>query len=380
MRKHPVSAWAFIAGLFALAWAATLTAPRESVTTQHWWIAVSLALILCFLHLLPVISARGQVRYEISAVFETAAILMLPFPVASLVIAAGWMPYLFFSGHPEPWLGPLFNWAQITVTGWGVRLVMRSVPADAGIYLAVPMFVLLNTALVVTLVALDKGLPWHKTEVVDFDAIISDLGLAALGAVLVKLGQAAPVWVGLALVPLFALYRVNQQFQLIQMGLLDPKTLVYNSRYFERTLSTQLAKSQRNGRPVTIVFGDLDYLRTINNTYGHLTGDAVITQIARIMQQHVRRDDVVARFGGEEFVIMLPGAHKEEAAALAERVRKAIAGHPFRSGDGKEFHVTMSFGVATCPEDGCEALNLIDRADTAAYRAKDLGRNRVVVA
>jgi diguanylate cyclase (GGDEF)-like protein len=124
---------------------------------------------------------------------------------------------------------------------------------------------------------------------------------------------------------------------------------------------------------------DLDLLREINNTYGHLAGDAVLMGIAKVFRSHLRHYDVPARFGGEEFCILLPETPVEEALEIAERIRKAVSETPFEvETSSQPIRATVSIGVAAFPRDGVDANELIHQADLAVYRAKLQGRNRVL--
>jgi diguanylate cyclase (GGDEF)-like protein len=118
--------------------------------------------------------------------------------------------------------------------------------------------------------------------------------------------------------------------------------------------------------------GDIDHFKTINDTYGHLVGDAVLTEMSRILRKHCRQSDIPARWGGEEFAILLPNTDISGGQALAERIRQAITTHPFEHGH----HITVSFGVATLTHD--DGRDLVRRADAALYTAKQTGRNTVV--
>ena len=124
---------------------------------------------------------------------------------------------------------------------------------------------------------------------------------------------------------------------------------------------------------------DLDLLRDINNSYGHLAGDAVLKGIAEVFRMHLRHYDVPARFGGEEFSILLPETSAEEAMEIAERIRREVAARAFDvETSSQPIRATMSIGVAAYPRDGQDANELIHQADLAVYRAKLQGRNRVL--
>ena len=158
---------------------------------------------------------------------------------------------------------------------------------------------------------------------------------------------------------------------------LDSKTELFNARYFASALDGELERAKRFERPLSIVLADLDLLREVNNTHGHLAGDAVLRGVADVLRSQLRPFDIPGRFGGEEFAIALPEASHEEALAIAERIRAAVAECGVQAAErGRFVTATISLGVATHPES--ETVDdLIHQADLALYRSKALGRNRV---
>jgi diguanylate cyclase (GGDEF)-like protein len=162
----------------------------------------------------------------------------------------------------------------------------------------------------------------------------------------------------------------------------DPLTGLYNRRYFWRRLEDERAFAQRHGRPLALLVGDIDLFKRVNDTYGHAVGDIVLTAVARCLMQLRRRGDTVARVGGEEFAVILPETDLAEAVRVAERFREAIAQLDFefdRERYGR-FRVTLSFGAAAAEgADILPAAALFQRADAAMYRAKQAGRNRVMM-
>ena len=166
---------------------------------------------------------------------------------------------------------------------------------------------------------------------------------------------------------------------LVEETRVDPKTGLFNARHFAAVLHDELARSQRFGRPMAVIMADLDLLREINNVHGHLAGDAVLGGVAAAFREHLRDYDVPARFGGEEFALLLPETDEGQALEIAERVRRAVAGSVFEADTAEApIRATISLGVAVYPQDGLTADELLHRADVAVYRAKLQGRNRVV--
>ncbi len=161
----------------------------------------------------------------------------------------------------------------------------------------------------------------------------------------------------------------------------DGLTQLYNHRHFQETLATEVARSLRHGRTFSLIFMDVDLFKNFNDTQGHLKGDGVLRTIGEILKSLLRKADMAARYGGDEFVLLLPETDKEAARGVAEMVRKTIESHPFH---GREVQpggkVTVSVGVASFPEDGTDPIALVQMADKALYDSKDSGKNVVKVA
>jgi diguanylate cyclase (GGDEF)-like protein len=155
----------------------------------------------------------------------------------------------------------------------------------------------------------------------------------------------------------------------------DPLTGLFNRRCFEELLEVELERCLRTGQPASLLLGDLDHFKQVNDHSGHAAGDAALVRIAEILQYWKRRPDAIARTGGEEFAILLPNTTKEAAYAISERLRSTVE----RSFAHKHVPVTFSFGIATFPQHAPTARSLLLAADQALYAAKELGRNLSVV-
>lgn len=165
-----------------------------------------------------------------------------------------------------------------------------------------------------------------------------------------------------------------------------PLTHLYNYRYFIEALERQFITHQQTNRPFSIVLLDLDYFKSVNDTYGHEAGNELLCQVAKRLKEEVAADGEIARYGGEEFIILLPNCDISEACDRAEVIRERLAQDTFMLSSmndekGAMVHVTASIGVATAPQHGEDPLSLIRNADRAMYTgAKQKGRNRVSVA
>ncbi len=160
---------------------------------------------------------------------------------------------------------------------------------------------------------------------------------------------------------------------LAQRAMIDGLTGLWNRRYFDQRLEAELSAALRQDSRVACIMADVDRFKSINDTYGHAMGDEVLKGVSSTITAAVRSEDVVARFGGEEFAILTKSTPDQSPIALAERLRLEIERYPFEV-RGKRIHVTSSFGVA---ESGPVGESIVERADAALYRAKHNGRNRV---
>lgn len=161
------------------------------------------------------------------------------------------------------------------------------------------------------------------------------------------------------------------------MMISDGLTGAYNKRFLVESLDRELVRSHRHGRPVSLVMFDVDFFKTVNDTHGHLAGDAVLREISLRVHSNVRKDEIFARYGGEEFAVLLPETSLDEAFAFAERLRRTVADTPV-SADGVDIPVTISLGIAHTPgDDELSPTALIADADRHLYEAKRAGRNRV---
>ncbi|MEW5743322.1 MAG: GGDEF domain-containing protein [Myxococcota bacterium] len=164
--------------------------------------------------------------------------------------------------------------------------------------------------------------------------------------------------------------------EIYRLTTVDGLTQVSNRRYFEDTLDRELSRCRRYQRSLSLVLVDVDHFKRINDTWGHLAGDAVLKEVATTIRRRIRREDVIARYGGEEFALLLPEIDLKGAVAMAEKVRKLVEKHTFQF-DGEDIPVTISAGVSALAKKNETGAALVKRADAKLYEAKDRGRNRV---
>jgi two-component system cell cycle response regulator len=162
------------------------------------------------------------------------------------------------------------------------------------------------------------------------------------------------------------------------LAVTDELTGLYNRRYFDRHLHLMLERAQQQERDLAVMLIDLDFFKAVNDTHGHDSGDVVLREFSARLRRNIRGVDLACRFGGEEFVVLMPDTDFRQAQMVAERVRSAVAERGFELGAGRPLGVTVSVGVALNESDADTPEMLLKRADVALYRAKREGRNRVV--
>jgi diguanylate cyclase (GGDEF)-like protein len=164
------------------------------------------------------------------------------------------------------------------------------------------------------------------------------------------------------------------------LSVTDDLTHLYNSRYLNQVLHRETKRASRSGRPLSLLFIDLDGFKSINDTHGHLFGSRALVEAAAVIRSSARETDVVSRFGGDEFAIILPDTGGEGAFAVGARVREKVAAFRFLAGDGLDIHLTVSVGVATLPDVAASSEELVQAADKAMYQVKDSGKNGIQAA
>jgi diguanylate cyclase (GGDEF)-like protein len=180
--------------------------------------------------------------------------------------------------------------------------------------------------------------------------------------------------------PLAVAIRTLGRFELSErLTITDDLTLLYNYRYLKKYLEVEVKRCLRYKKKVSLLFIDIDEFKCINDTFGHLVGSRALAEMGQVFKQCVRETDVVGRYGGDEFVIVLPETPLGGAMAVAERIRKRVERYEFAARN-LSIRLTVSLGVANCPRHTLTAEGLIKKADAAMYRAKELSRNSIKVA
>ncbi|MCA9602063.1 MAG: sensor domain-containing diguanylate cyclase [Myxococcales bacterium] len=203
--------------------------------------------------------------------------------------------------------------------------------------------------------------------------------IGVLSASAAEPGRFSPEHVDLACLLANCAVPAIEKARLVRLSLTDDQTQAFNRRYEMPRLEEEISRSRRYGTPLTVLMLDLDHFKTVNDRFGHATGDRILEEFADRVRTVTRRHDVFIRRGGEEFVLIMPSTDTAEAKHVAGRIRDRIGGEPFLVDGGDEVTQTVSIGVATWTS-GEDAFELEQRSDTALYRAKEAGRNRVCVA
>jgi diguanylate cyclase (GGDEF)-like protein len=176
-----------------------------------------------------------------------------------------------------------------------------------------------------------------------------------------------------------AIHNANLYRQTEEMAITDGLTGLYNQRFFEAMLNSVYNSTRKNQQPLSMLVLDLDFFKSYNDRHGHLAGNELLFQLARLLKQSVRKEDLTFRFGGEEFVVLLSSTKKDDALKVAEKIRRNVEMTLFPHEDGHPSQkLTISIGVASFPEDKQHPRDLFQAADMALYEAKKRGRNQVI--
>jgi diguanylate cyclase (GGDEF)-like protein len=392
-------AYTFAVDIAALIWC--VTALRDGGWSAKWWTAVAIlvGVALAFEEIARR-AARLQLRLssdmkrDMTSVWCIAGAVALP-PAFAVILLAATLTYVWFRQQRpagEDLHRKIFNAATAMIGCLGAGLVMRSVEAhwshspwtlSMSVVVVIVVHAAINRALVtVALVALDvRGRALLGTR----DDNLVELATLCLGG-LVAVAVTYQPWLSLlVLVPMVSLQRGALVRELEAAATTDSKTGLLNAVAWEHLAQREIARARRDGYAVAVLLIDIDRFKLVNDGYGHLIGDAVLRGVGRTLQAAVREYDTVGRFGGEEFVAVLPEAGDVQALVIAERLRARVNELRVSSVvDGvaplDEDFLAVSIGVASTEADGEELSDLLRAADGALYRAKAGGRNRVVLA
>jgi len=325
-----------------------------------WWLPIALLLPPIYALLAPFfvgagLYARGQRATPVYRRVFSSAALGLAGAATSVTFHHAWpeAAHVSLAGAPD-WL----TRPQIVLTAVGCAV----------------LFSLVNSGIVAVAAHLSEPEARLAEILWDRETFLLDLTETCVGILVAITCALSPLLLLVALPPVILLQRSLMHQQLQAAARTDPKTGLLNAAAWQREADAEIGRAPRGG--VAMLLIDVDHFKRVNDTHGHLAGDEVLKGLAAELRQQVRDSDIVGRFGGEEFTVLLPRADTAEALLIAERLRRSASMLSIFSGDAR-IGVTVSIGVAVLGQHGRDLFELLAAADLALYRAKDKGRNQV---
>jgi diguanylate cyclase (GGDEF)-like protein len=333
----------------------------------------------------------GGSHANLSSVWTFAGALVLPPACAAAVAVVVHLHVWARTGRPRvPLYRATYSAATIVLACLAAAAVIAllgggpavlSTAGVPGIVLALLAYTTINNGLVAGAVAMSAPQPDLARVLGDWDDNLLETATLSLGALTAVALVVNPWLVLLALPPLLVLHRAVLVKHLEEVARIDGKTGLLNAVAWHAEAEQVLRRGDRRQGPGAVLVLDLDHFKNVNDTHGHLAGDRVLAAVADALRAEVRDRDLVGRFGGEEFVVMLAGAGSAEFEAVAERIRRRVADlrveMPTPDGPLTVGGLTVSIGGALSPDEGADLRALLQIADTALYAAKRAGRNAV---
>ncbi len=354
------------------------------MTASHILMVVTLSLLAALFLIFKVEGATNRSHYTFSFLIYGFTFAYFSLGETLLVILISNL--IEWAWNRPPWFIQSFNAACYMILMGVAQLIFglmdpsRSLTSFMGVLsvaTSMGVFTLLNHLLVGIIVWLARGENFKVSGIFNTLPLMMDLTLLIFGAMLTLVWNFNPYALILFLFPLYLIYETLRIPSLEREAEIDHKTSLYNHSHFMKQLVKELDRSKRFDRPLSVIMIDLDLLRNINNTYGHLAGDEVLIGIARILKKLVREYDVVARFGGEEFIILLPETTLQQSFVRAELIRREIEQAEFAVPTSvTPIKATISLGLAERESFAQTAEEIIHHADTALFHSKLSGRNQ----
>ncbi|MGI2327978.1 GGDEF domain-containing protein [Planococcus sp. YIM B11945] len=325
----------------------------------------------------------------IGCVIEFAALIILPFPLFALSVVVSCLINMadrLRKKHSEPFLGPDFNASSTIIVGFISHFVfveISNVAPDSeflftiALFLNTLLFGILRIFLINTLISLDEGIAWKTGPAIEADTVFTEGLLLITGAILAITYLYNPYLILFLIAPALLLQNLLKKANKAELIYIDEKTGIHNYRYFDEKIHQSYLACKKNGTSLSLIFGDMDNLRHVNNNFGHSVGDEAIAAVGQVFKQSRQDKFTAARFGGEEFVLLLPDITKEAACFHAESIRKKVKELNICSEKNEKVHLSISLGVASFPKDGEDIQALIQMADAALYEAKRKGKDQV---
>ena len=317
-----------------------------------------------------------------------AAVLLAPHPLLAIIIVASFIPEWFV--YRRKWFIQTFNIASYLIGAAVAYLVYELLTGAAyrptteplhlpGVVAMGVTFLGVQTLLTAWVLRLARGQTIRESGLFAPTKLGVEAAVLSVGITFALSWLYEPAFGIIAAVPLLLIFRALHVPNLVEEASTDPKTGLANMRHFNAAIVRELERAERTKNQSSLVVCDLDFLRNINNTYGHQAGDIVLLGISDIIRRNISGKDIAARFGGEEFIILLSESTTDATLELAERIRSELEQSIFDGGPVGPLNATVSIGVAIFPDDGKTPEMLMREADLALYQAKREGRNRVVV-
>jgi diguanylate cyclase (GGDEF)-like protein/putative nucleotidyltransferase with HDIG domain len=368
----------YLAGFAILAWHV------KRMDIYQSWLIITLCVLSSLSLILKVEGSTNRSHYSFNFLVYGFTFAVLGTSEAIFVILVSNLVEWIW--NKPPWFIQLFNTAcyilVMQLAGLVSSLVNPSLATDTwqaalGILLGMAAFNVLNHLLVGIVIWLARGESFKQSGIFEFFPLMLDLALLTFGASLSFVWNYNAFALALFFVPIYLIYSTLRVPALERKTEVDGKTGLFNHEYFKKHLNNELVRANRFDRPLAVILADLDLLRNINNTYGHLAGDEVLIGIAHAMRKALRDYDLVCRFGGEEFAILLPETTLAQAFERAEILRKTVESMEFTVPTSvSPIRATLSLGVAHRESFSQFQEEIIHNADLALYHSKLSGRNR----
>jgi diguanylate cyclase (GGDEF)-like protein len=373
---------------FIIAGTALLAINLPAVKVDNFWMLLALAGMAAISLIFRVVGASERMHYSVSYLFYGFSLVLMGVPETLLVVLIASL--IEWACHRYPWYVQAFNIAGTIVviqlsglilTLLNPGMLLNDLLSVVAVIIAMIAFTLTNHLMTGMAVQLLTGERINQSGVFQAFSLLLDFNLLCMGAAATFVYKFNPYASLLSLLPIYLVYTTLRVPALERKSNTDSKTGLFNAEYFSAALDGEMARAIRFDRPLTVVMGDMDLLRNINNTYGHMAGDVVLTGIANIIRKNVREYDIVARFGGEEYAILMPETYPAEAYPRIEAIRQAIENTRFKVATSPTpIQATMTFGIAgravgTKSQTGSDITH---NADEALFHAKLEGRNRVL--
>src|SRR5580700_4430003 len=371
-----------------------LAGTREPQTDNVILFAALLAAAVVCIEAMRRLGHPSGVSRDLLSAWWLPIALLLP-PLYALLAPFGIGPVLYLRARQIPMYRRVFSSAALGLAGAAASAMFHLAVPEAfriglsGSYdwLTPPvvigtaiacavLFAVLNAGIVAVAAHLaDPEAPLAKV-LWDRESLLLDLTETCVGILVAITCAISPMLLLVALPPVILLQRSLMHQQLQAAARTDPKTGLLNAAAWQREADAEVSRAQRADMQVAVLLVDVDHFKRVNDTHGHLVGDGVLKSLASELRQQVRDYDVVGRFGGEEFTVLLPRTEAKEAVLIAERLRSS-AGLLSVAAAEASISVTVSIGVAVLGQHGSDLFELLAAADLALYRAKDDGRNLV---